>query len=225
MTLRVSKKPKTDKTVTLATLNEIAARASERFNAARARKLAKSKDSGLFSQTLVTSVWKEAFSRAHKGHPCVFTQKDILILKKHLGVVQTAGTDAVAYLTWVVESWAKVVSARFAWMTNARPQFPSVRFMVKFSEEFQAAYAKRDEIERMANMTASEKLIARRVDRGMTEEAAVREITGEQKPVLKQLHKFDETKERVERMRRPLRSSRLGHHEPPTKPTFEEWKE
>lgn len=224
MPLRVSKKPKPDKTVTLATLNEIAARASERFKAARERKLARSKSSGQFSQQVVTSIWKEAFSRAHNGHPCVFTQKDILILKKHLGVVQRAGTDAVAYLEWVVESWNKVIGTRFAWMTKDRPQFPSVKFMVKFSEEFQAAYAKRDEIERLANMTATEKLIARRVSRGMDEEAARREISGEPARNLKQLQKFDETKERVERMSRPLRQSRLGHRNP-EQGTFAEWKE
>jgi len=225
MSLRVSKKPKTKENVTVATLNEIAARASERFKAARERKLARSKASGKFSQSSISSIWKEAFSRAHKGHPCVFTQKDILILKQHLGAVQRAGTDAVAYLEWVVESWAKVISTRFAWMTTTRPQFPSVRFMVKFSEEFQAAYAKRDEIERLANMTATEKLVARRVARGMSEEAARREITGEEKPVLKQLQKFDETIERVERMRRPMRLPRIGHHEPRNRTTFAEWEE
>ena len=228
MTLRVSKKPKTDKTVTLATLNEIAARASERFSAARARKLAKSKDSGCFSKQLVASGWKEAFSGAHEGHPCVFTAKDIIILKRHLCTIQSAGTDAFQYMGWVVASWSKIMATRFSWMTNTKPAYPAVRFMVKFSDEFQSAYAKRQDIERLANMTARERLVARRVERGMDEESAMRDVeeaSGQAQNLQQVQNPFDETRERVARMRRPKVAPNIVRRKPQTEGTFQKWED
>ena len=190
----------------------------------RRRKEEAAQRRGAFSQTLISSVWQEANSQAHKGHPCAFTGKDIIILKRHVTAIHKGGVDAMGYLRWVVANWKKVMAAKFAWMRADKPMYPAVRFMVKFKDEFQAAYADRETVEKLATMTTRDRIVAKRVAAGMDEEAAERDVE-EAKPQPKKIATVSKPDELGERVRRAAAKVRVRVRPRNTEGSFGEWKD
>ena len=174
MQKRLQERPAASRGLELS-VSERMAMASKKFKEARERKMVKAKKSGIIPSLLLTKFWVGEVTKLNRHYPCIVTKRDIYILQSHAKMIHLAGLDAEEYLRWAITSWAKVLTAKFGWM-NDRPQYPSIRFLIRFKDEFQAAYANRDSIARQANMTPREKLVARKVDKGMDPEVAERQV-------------------------------------------------
>ena len=179
MSLRLSKKTK--EAVVPLSLEDAAARAITRNRERKENKLAKVKVTGKIPENLLLGLWAKLVKQHFPLHPTVVKAKDITILKQHLRKIEAAGMDSVSYLGWVVEKWNSIMASKFAWMER-RPEYPAIRVMVRFTDEFQAAYADRATIEAQSKMSVRERRAADKVRMGMDPKAAEEEATEEVRP-------------------------------------------
>ena len=135
----------------------------------------KAKADSRFSVQSLQAIFQNEWSSAFPETPVVAWKQHEGFALKQWGARYQASTKASfsELFAWCVSRWRQVMAHDFKTFKNA-PAFPAVGFMVKFSERFQDAYARRAELERRASMTERDTAIARARDKGMDEEAAER---------------------------------------------------
>jgi hypothetical protein len=121
------------------------------------------------------TLWMDACVEFHPDSTQLsLTQSDSAILRRFL--VRAFGRDAAkarTFVRWLSEHWLILRAELFHWMQNTPPSVPSVRFTVKFSDKFEAAFAARDEYERLAALPLRDREVRTLMLRkGMTKAAA-----------------------------------------------------
>jgi DNA replication protein DnaD len=76
----------------------------------------------------------------------------------------------------LIERWHTIREAQFAWMKASSPSVPSIRFLVKFSDRFEQAWAGRQSLERMAGLSTRDREIEMRIRKGTDRSTAEREV-------------------------------------------------
>jgi hypothetical protein len=109
------------------------------------------------------------------------TKTDCLILHKYgkrfvRASQARTNTEWLDYLAWLIERWHTIREAQFAWMKANSPSVPSIRFIVKFSDRFEQAWADRQSLERMAGLSTREREVEVRIRKGTDRATAEREV-------------------------------------------------
>ncbi len=102
------------------------------------------------------------------------TKTDTVILRRYLlRKFGRNGTEAGRFIRWVAERWLTIRDEKFAWMNNTPPSVPSIRFLVRFAENFEDAWNDRERVERLASMSVREREVDRLMrKKGMSRQAA-----------------------------------------------------
>lgn len=168
------------------TLKEIEEQAKARAGAARERKVTRAKKKRCVSIVLLKTIWVERVRKINPKYPSMVTKTDLFILQKHLTHVFDAGLDFEEYVNFLIDNWDRIMRNQFKWTTTP-PPYPSIRFIVKFKDEFQSAFARKAEIEDVS-IPAQQRIRSKPV------------ITPHDK--IETVSKSQDSERRIERMRR-----------------------
>lgn len=158
-------------------IDDLLGRATQSSRTARSRRLAK------WNGDTAAAFWlSECLARFPHASHLAITKTDAAILARYGKRWQSVSkarevVDLHEYLRWVIRHWLVIREAHFAWMKQASPGVPSIRFMVKFSDRYEGAFEERLAIEQMEQMDSEGREVAKRVRRGMAEEVAKAEVS------------------------------------------------
>lgn len=139
------------------------------------KRAAKAKASNRFTVLSLEAIYQHEWTSAFPDTPPVTWKKHEGHALKQWGT-RFQGSTRTSFsemFAWCVSRWRQIMAHEFKTFKGA-PAFPAVGFMVKFSDRFQAAYARRAELERRAALTERDTAIASAMDKGMDQDAAER---------------------------------------------------
>jgi len=190
-------------------------RAEKRSSEARQKKLDRALTQKKIPAQLLRHLWVKLITDTYKNYPPMVSSKDIWFLQWYTTELRSLGIDSIEYLKWIVENWKSIMATTFKWMTDP-PSYPSVPFLIRFKDEFQSAFARKEEIIAEAKMTVAERLIESRVRKGVPREEAVKQIAPKAKRKIETASKSKtETEQRVARIQKVGRQRKV---EAPRKP-------
>jgi hypothetical protein len=130
----------------------------------------------------VLKAWHElCLSHHSEANHLSVTKTDCLILHKYgkrfvRESKARTSSEWLDYLSWVIERWHTIRESQFSWMKANSPSVPSIRFLVKFSDRFEQAWADKKSLERMAALSTRDREIEARIRKGVDRFAAEREV-------------------------------------------------
>lgn len=121
------------------------------------------------------TMWQDACMAAMpKEIHLSLTKTDNVILRRYLSrKFGRNGAEAGRFIRWVADRWLTIREEKFGWMNNTPPSVPSIRFLVRFADQFEDAWNDRERIERLASMSVRDREVDRMIRRkGMSRQAA-----------------------------------------------------
>jgi hypothetical protein len=82
----------------------------------------------------------------------------------------------LSYLSWVIERWHVIRDTELNWMKAASPAVPSIRFIVRFSDVFEQAWATKHHFDHLATLSVRDREVELRVAKGIERDVAEREV-------------------------------------------------
>ena len=109
------------------------------------------------------------------------TKTDCVILHRYglrftKALKSRSSLDWLDYFSWVVERWHAIREFHFEWMKANSPAVPSIRFLVRFSENFEQAWATKQKVEHFATLSTRDREVELRVVKGVDRLVAEKEV-------------------------------------------------
>jgi hypothetical protein len=149
------------------------------------RKSAERRQSKIDQWRSTSTAYKAWFDLCCSFHPdanhLAVTKTDTLILHRYGLRFSNSSKhrslrEWLDFLSWVVARWHTLREFHFAWMKTNSPAVPSIRFLVKFSEKFEQAWASKKDVEHFATLSTRDREVELRVVKGIDRATAENEV-------------------------------------------------
>jgi hypothetical protein len=149
------------------------------------RKSAEKRKNKIVEWRSTSAAYKAWFDLCESFHPdanhLAVTKTDTLILHRYGLRFATASKNSslpnwIEFLSWVIERWHTIREFHFAWMKANSPAVPSIRFLVKFGETFEQAWASKQDVEHFATLSTRDREVELRVLKGVDRTVAEQEV-------------------------------------------------